>query len=139
MTVYIDSNIFIYPVVNPADDARAVACRKILLKIVNRELVAVTSFLTWDEFVYVLRKHLGREIAVSEGNKFLLFPYLTFLKVDERVISAAQSLLSSYDLQPRDAIHVASALLHDIHEVVSDDSDFDVVKDVKRIGLEKFH
>ncbi len=138
MTVYIDSNIFIYPVVNPADDARAVTCKKILLKIVDQEIVAATSFLTWDEFVYVLGRHLGREIATSEGNKFLSFPYLKFLKVDERVVSAAQSLLSSYDIQPRDAIHTASALLHDVHEIVSDDSDFDVVKDIKRIGLERF-
>lgn len=135
MTVYVDSNIFIYPVVNPVDDVRAVACKKILSKIVNREIVAVTSFLTWDEFVYVLREHLGRDAAVSEGSKFLMFPYLTFLKVDERVISTAQSLLSSYDLQPRDAIHVASVLLHNIHEVISDDSDFDTVKEIKRIGI----
>lgn len=138
MTVYIDSNIFIYPVVNPVDDARAVACRKILLKIVNHELEAATSFLTWDEFVYVLGRHLGGEIAVSEGNKFLSFPYLSFLKVDERVVSAAQSLLSTYDLQPRDSIHIASAIHNTIHEVVSDDSNFDVVKDIRRIGLEKF-
>ena len=138
MTVYIDSNIFIYSVVNPTDDARAIACKKILLKIVNRELEAATSFLTLDEFVYILRRHLGREVSVSEGNKFLSFPYLSFLKVDEKVVSAAQSLLSAYDLQPRDSIHVASAILNNIHEVVSDDSDFDVVKDIKRIGLEKF-
>ncbi|MBS3099145.1 type II toxin-antitoxin system VapC family toxin [Candidatus Pacearchaeota archaeon] len=133
MSKYVDANIFLNPVLYK--DGKAEKCREILRQITGGEIAAVTSFLTWDEFVHVIRKQLGREIATKEGDKFLKFPNLTFLKVDENVIFKAQELIAEYNVKPRDAIHAASALAKGIREIISDDPDFDKIKELKRIRI----
>ncbi len=130
---YLDANIFIYAV--GSLDEKKEKCLKILNKVVGGEIEACTSFLTWDEFVHVVRKLWGREVATSEGKKFLQFPNLHFIKTDREVISKAQELISEYNLKPRDAIHAASALVKGVREIISDDSDFDKVKGLKRVRV----
>ena len=136
--ICLDSNIFIYPFVNKENNAKVELHKKLFVKIANREILAATSILTWDEFTYTIKKHLGRDNAVSEGKKFLSFPNLIFLKVDDKVIFLAQDLLTKYNLNPRNAIHTATALTNNINEILSDDSDFDQIKEIKRIKLENF-
>ena len=46
-----------------------------------------------------------------------------------------EEIIEKYNLKPRDAIHVASALTNNIKEIVSDDPDFDKVKEIKRKKL----
>jgi len=136
--IYLDANIFLSAIVNPPADEQSKICNKILMKIVSKELLATTSFLTWDEVVFIIKKTLGKNIASVEGKKFLCFPNLTFLNINQEVILLAQDLLTKYDLNPRDAIHAASALFNNIDEIISDDSDFDQIKEIKRIKPEKF-
>lgn len=133
MNRYLDANIFLNPILY--DDVKAGKCKKIFGQIIDGDMAAVTSFLTWDEVVYVVQKQLGKEIAVVEGEKLLRFPNLTFFKVDEIVMAKAQELISKYDIKPRDAIHAASALVKGIREILSDDPDFDKIKELKRIGI----
>jgi predicted nucleic acid-binding protein len=132
-TKYVDSNVFIYPVLFA--DAKAERCRAILKQIVDHELTAVTNVLTWDEFVYIVQRVLGRAVAVAEGQKFLQFPHLTFLRTDVTLLMKAQRLLSEYNIRPRDAIHAATALAYGTREIVSDDSDFDAIKVIRRIPV----
>jgi predicted nucleic acid-binding protein len=74
---YVDSNIFIYPVVaDEKAESKASSAKGILLKIARGDLEAATSTLTWDELVWSTRKFLGSEVAVYEGEKFLRFPQL---------------------------------------------------------------
>lgn len=131
--VYIDSNIFIYSLGNT--DKKTKACIEILKKITKREISGYTSFLTWDEFFFVIRKQMEKDKAIAESWKFLKFPNLTFLEVNERTIFKAQQLIQKYNLKPRDAIHAASALVNGIKEIISDDSDFDKIKELKRIKI----
>ena len=133
MNRYIDANIFLNPVLYK--DKKAEECNNILVQIMNNEITAVTSYLTWDEFVHVARKLLGRDIAVMEGEKFLRFPNLTFIKVDGNVMSKAQELITKYNIKPRDAIHAASALVNGIGDIISDDSDFDKIKELRRVEI----
>ena len=132
-TSYLDSNVFIHPVLFV--DAKADRCRAILRRVVAGELTAVTSVLTWDEFVYVVQKVLGRKVAVAEGQKFLRFPHLSFLKADMGILMRAQRLLTEYNVRPRDALHAATALACGADDVISDDSDFDAIKDIRRIPV----
>ncbi len=136
--IYLDANIFLSAIVNPTTDEQSKICNEILRKVVFKELSAATSLLTWDEIVFIIKKTLGRNIAGIEGKKFLSFPNLLFLKVDDNVIFLAQDLSIKYNLNPRDAIHAASALTNNINEILSDDSDFDQIKEIKRIKLENF-
>ncbi|HLC86770.1 MAG TPA: type II toxin-antitoxin system VapC family toxin [Candidatus Nanoarchaeia archaeon] len=128
---YLDANIFLYPILY--SDKKANFCRDILLEVVKGKVAAATSILTWDEIVFTLKKLLGKEIAVNEGRKFLQMPNLSFIKVDEQIILNAQKLIEIYNLNPRDAIHAASALMNNCKEFVSDDSDFDKIKELRRV------
>lgn len=133
---YVDSNVFIYPVVADATtEAKSASSKKILLQIAKGTLDAATCYLTWDETVWVLKKFLGRNLAVTEGKRFLEFPNLKFLKVDGPIISRAQELITKYEIKPRDAIHAACALENGIKEIISSDPDFDDIKELKRMAL----
>ncbi len=133
---YLDTNVFIYDVGN--DDQKSKICIEIRKKVLKKEIKGETSLLTWDEFIHGVRKQYGGSVAIEEGKKFLKFPNLLFLEVDKNIISKAQELMEQYNLRPRDAIHAASALINGINEIISDDSDFDKVKELKRIKLEDY-
>lgn len=133
---YVDSNVFLYSVLYSPDlEPKAKRAKEILQKIENKELSAATSTLTWDEVVWVATKLLGRSGGISQGQKLLGFPNLEFVNVDEGVIALAQSLMDKYRISPRDSIHVASALSRKATIIISDDEDFDQIKEIKRIPL----
>jgi hypothetical protein len=133
---YLDSNIFIYPVLySPETQEKSRKARELLLKVEKGELKAYTSTLTWDEVVYVIAKTLGREEGTSQGRKLLGFPNLAFIDVDKRTLSTAQTLLDKYNLRPRDSLHIASALNKNIKTIISDDEDFDKVTEITRSPL----
>jgi len=134
--IYVDSNVFIYAVVaDEKTEKKTLLSKKILLKIAQGSLKAATSSLTWDEFVWVIRRIFGSEVAIIEGKKFLRFPNLKILSVDEKVIREAQKIVEKYRIKPRDAIHVACALKNGIKKVISDDPDLDRVEEIERIKL----
>lgn len=133
---YLDSNVFIYPVIYQTEaQPKAQKAKEILLNIENGKLSACTSTLTWDEVVWVISKTMGRNEGINQGRKLLGFPNLEFVSVDENVLIHAQRLLDKYKLSPRDSIHVATALHKRTKMIVSDDQDFDQVKEIKRNPL----
>jgi len=133
---YIDSNVFIYPAIYQAEaQQKAKKAKEILLKIESGELTAYTSTLTWDEVTWVVSKVLSRDDGIRQGKKLLGFPNLEFIDVDEGTLTVAQMLLDKYKLSPRDSIHIASALNRKIKTIISDDQDFDQVKEITRTPL----
>jgi predicted nucleic acid-binding protein len=133
---YVDSNVFLYPVLyDSSTDEKARKARDILDQITAGELKAYTSTLTWDEVTWVTTKLLGRDDGVNQGRKLLGFPNLEFIDVSIRTLSTAQSLMGRYVLKPRDAVHIASALNQNIRTVITDDADFDAVKEIQRRPL----
>jgi len=133
---YIDSNVFIYPVIYQTDaQQKAKKAKEILLKIERGEIKAYTSALTWDEVAWVVSRVLSKDDGIRQGRKLLGFPNLEFIDVDEGILSVAQMLLDKYKLTPRDSIHAASALSRKIKAVISDDEDFDKVKEITRNPL----
>jgi uncharacterized protein len=133
---YLDSNVFIYPVIYQAEsEPKAKKAKELLLSVEKGRLVAYTSTLTWDEVVWVVSKTMGRAEGVNQGKKLLGFPNLKFISTDNSVISHAQRLSEKYKINPRDAIHLASALEKKITEIVSDDSELDKLKEIKRVSL----
>lgn len=133
---YLDSNVFIYPVIYDEEtEPRVKKAKEILLKIETGKLSAFTSTLSWDEVVWVVSKVMGRSEGILQGKKLLGFPNLQFVAADENVLAQAQNLMGKYKLSPRDSIHVASALEKRTKSVISDDADFDQVKEIKRTPL----
>jgi len=133
--IYIDSNVFIYPVIYNNKVSGVVKAKEYLLKIAKGQLKACTASLTWDELVWIVRKISDINSAIQEGKRFLEFPYLQILNIDHNILQKAQELLEEYCLKPRDAIHAAAALVNNINQIVSDDDDFDRIKGVKRLSI----
>ena len=134
---YVDSNVFLYPVLYQAEvQPKAKKAKEVLLKIENGSLSAFTSTLTWDEVVWVVSRVMSRNDGIAQGQKLLGFPNLEFISVDEGVLTQAQTLMSKYKLSPRDSIHIASALARRIKIIISDDEDFDQVKEITRNPLQ---
>lgn len=126
---YIDANIFIRGILREDNNSK-----EIVLKIANNEFIGVTSVLSWDEVVFIVRKFLGKDIAKKEGYKFFRLPNIIFADAKKEIIMKAQKLIEKYDLKPRDAIHAATAINLDISEIISEDDDFDKIKELKRIN-----
>jgi uncharacterized protein len=134
--VYLDSNVFIYAIIyDKEDEPKAKKANDILLNIENGKIAAYTSTLTWDEVVWVISRAMGRKEGASQGKKMLGFPNLQFVVADENVLARAQKLIDKYSLSPRDSIHIASALEKRIKQIISDDADFDQVKEIRRTPL----
>jgi predicted nucleic acid-binding protein len=132
--LYIDSNIFVYPVIyNPDVISEAQKSKDFLLKIALGKAEAYTATITWDEVAWVVRKVFGFEFSAEESKKFLSFPNLKLLGVKKSTVFRAQDLVEKYRLTPRDAIHAATALENKITTIVSYDKDFDEMSEIKRI------
>ncbi len=134
--IYVDANVFISSFLS--ENKNAELCKSILTRIANNDIAAFTSVLTWDEITWVAKRRLGIQDSVEEGKKFLEFPYLKMLDANEIVIKMAQDFMERYNLKPRDSIHAATMVSNGITEIVSDDPDFDAIKEIKRVPIEKF-
>ncbi len=128
--IYLDTNIFLYSVLDNGE--KGLACKKLLRKVASDKMNAVTSVLTWDEFVFSLKKHAPFEEVLIQSRDFLNFPNLVFLEANSGVLEKANEIWSTNKLKPRDAIHAATAILNKCEAIVSDDTDFDKLKEIKR-------
>ncbi len=133
--VYVDANLFIYAAIEEHGDEKSIQCKEILTKIAGEKIPAVTSILTWDELVWTCRKNLTVALAVEIGNSFLGMPNLNLLSANRPVAEKASALMAEYGLKPRDAIHAATAILSGEREIITDDADFDKVKELRRVSL----
>ncbi|RLF03144.1 MAG: VapC toxin family PIN domain ribonuclease [Thermoprotei archaeon] len=134
--VYLDANVFLYPLLyDPEVEPKAERASRLLLRVASGELRAVTSALTWDEVVWVVWRLVERDYALRAGEKLLTFPNLVIVAVSPRSVRRAQALASRYGLKPRDAIHAAVAIEHGDSRIVSDDEDFDRVRELERVPI----
>ncbi len=132
--IYIDTNVFAYAILGNKN------AKEILINVVTGKLAACTSLLTWDELIWAIKRAIGRyDLAKIEGKKFMFFPKLKFLELNFEVVKLAQELISEDNLDPRDALHMATALNKGVNEIISDDADLDRVKNIKRIAINRFN
>ncbi|MDL5503193.1 MAG: PIN domain-containing protein, partial [Candidatus Methanoperedens sp.] len=96
------------------------------------EMTACTSFLTFDEVFYKVKKVKGPGVAIKNLEAFLTMPNMRFIDVNDGVIWKALELIRGYHLLPRDAIHAASAFIAGAKIIFSEDTDFDDIPGLKR-------
>ncbi len=128
--VYLDSNVFIYSMVSESDLGQY--CRELLKKVLEGEIIAYTSVLTFDEVFWKVKKLSNKEKAISTTQSMLLMPNLNFLDTNMNTVLGAHRLIREYDLDPRDAIHAATCKLNDIQTIISEDLHFDKLDFLKR-------
>ncbi|MAG02279.1 VapC toxin family PIN domain ribonuclease [Candidatus Pacearchaeota archaeon] len=127
---YLDANIFIQGILREDNNSK-----ETLLRIAKGEFIGVTSLLSWDEITFIVRKFIGKEIAEIEGRKLFKLPNLKFVEVNRNIINKAQKIFEKYNIKPRDSIHAATAILQGCKEIISEDSDFDKVSELKRVAI----
>ena len=120
---YLDANIFVYSSVDQG--GKGTKCRSIIRDVEQGSLQAATSSLTFDEIVWVVKKLKGRQAAFEAGKVFLNISGLKLVEVNIDTLNSALNLMNEYDLESRDSIHAATALLVGADYFVSDDGDFD--------------
>ena len=123
---YFDSGVFVTPIIKNRDPKVIGDCLSWQQRLQRAEIVGYTSYLTWDEVVYIAARASGaydRTIATKAGDLFLSLPNLTFVPIDNHTVRGAQALLP-HGLRPRDSIHASSSLIHAGGNFVSLDIDF---------------
>jgi predicted nucleic acid-binding protein len=132
---YIDSNVFIYPILyqgKKADNAK-----KILSKMVDGEIACATSSLTLDEVMWIVMNETDRKKALQIGKDILSLPNLKILDVTNEHIMQSIMLMEKYKkLKPRDAVHLAVCTTAGIFRFITDDADFDHILEINRITLD---
>jgi predicted nucleic acid-binding protein len=131
--IYLDSSIFLNAILDSGKTGEK--ARKIIRQLQDNTLKAATSILTYDEIVWVVKKHRNMDDAIISGKDFLETPNLVLLDVNGPIIWQAQKLIENYKINPRDAIHAASAIAYGVFTVISEDSDFDKIKEIQRKRL----
>ena len=135
--VYVDVNIFLNPILYDSESIPEVAKAEVFLgKIISGDIEAFTSILSWDEFVWVIRKLISKDFSVKKGQEFLIFPNLKFINVTSDIVWKAQDLIKDYNIKPRDAIHLSSALSKNLAEIITFDNDFDKIPLIKTNTLD---
>jgi predicted nucleic acid-binding protein len=131
--LYLDANILIYSIINTQELGEK--ARTLLRKIQQGEEKAATSALTFDEVFWAVKKH-NLELALEACEALLNFPNLEIVSADREVVSSALYIIREYHLEPRDAIHAATAIAEKVDCVVTTDAHFGRVKElkIKRLG-----
>jgi len=133
--VYVDANLLIYAATE--EGAISKKAFEIVEKIKQGHYKAFTSTLTMDEVLYIIQKNAGREIAAKTVETYLKLNNLNIISVDMQILNKSIEIYKKTSLRPRDSIHLAAMQLNEIKTIISQDSDFDKIKDIKRLDFSK--
>lgn len=128
-----DANVFIYSSLNRK--ALGDKSRSIIRDVQTGKMSALTSALTFDELIWAVKKERGEGAGLRAGEVFLSIEGLVISDVKQDTLNSALALLREYHLNPRDSIHAASALNSKAEYLVSEDSDFDSIGEIKRKSI----
>lgn len=127
----IDANVFVYArgTAHPYRDS----CRRLLEQVQtgHEEANVDTEVLQEVIYVYWYRKRL--EAGLDYLDRLLVLFPAPFPVTRETITTARHILASRPRLDPRDAIHAAIVLNHNLEAIVSADRAFDEVSEIKRL------
>ena len=131
--VYLDANVFIYAVLGSLAETQK--AQGVLSQVASGSLHAFTATLTVDEVLWVIQKHASRDVAGKAADIFFITPNLDMVNVDQQIIGSATEIYKTTNLNPRDSIHIAVMKAKRIRTMMSTDTDFDSLPDVKRVDF----
>lgn len=136
MSTYIDANVFVFAALNTLDDPRTIKAKEILQNIADGKETGYTSLLTIDEVIWaIMKSRKDRKLAIEQGARLHQLP-IKFIPLITSISLRALKLMQKYNINPRDALHAASCIEVKADKIISDDADFDAIKEVKRAKLE---
>ena len=132
MVVFIDTNVFAFTLLEEKDARPAL---DVLDKIARGQIQAITSPLVLDELMWVLIKNNRVHLLEMATQNIYKLPNLQILNLDSTAPLIALNYIKEYNLKPRDAMHCAFMQINKIDQIITDDKDFDRVKQFKRIKI----
>lgn len=130
--LYLDANFFIFA--NFDTTPKGEKARKILHGIAEGQ-EAVTSVLALDEVMWDIIRNKKETELRDVIEEIYSIKNMTVKEVSSSVPLAALDFMEIYKLKPRDAFHAAVMKQFGITNIVSDDTDFDAIRGIKRIRL----
>lgn len=131
--IFIDSNIFMYAA--GIESSYKVPSLRFLHRVAAGTEEACTSLEVLQEILHRYR-HIDRWEQGKEVFSLAKKIVPRILQVDVKIIEQAYNLLDRYpSIYARDAVHAAACLINGIKEIVSFDTDFDMIEGIKRIHL----
>ena len=128
-SAFFDTNVFLYAAGKEHPLRRP--CVDVLNKTARGELTAVTNAEVLQEILYVYWKRNQTEAGssiFSDAKKLVqqIFP------VDLDTVNEAHALLNKYPgIALRDAVHAATVLVNDIPLLITADTHFKLIKEIK--------
>lgn len=108
---------------------------KLFRELLEEELLI--NMLVLDEVIYISRKYGIPYDATLIFLRNIILPYTEIIPIEEEDIKPFEKYLIKYDLRPSDAIHLATMEKVGSKHIVTEDEEFDRVKEVERIWLNK--
>ena len=102
----------------------------------EKKMICAASYLVIDEVIWVLRKHVGKKDSIKIVKTLLSLP-IKWIEFDKSITLSMIEILEKTKLDPRDAIHLASMKKLGLSSIISEDSDFDKIKEIQRISASK--
>jgi len=130
---YFDSNVFIYARLDKGKSGEN--ARNILRLLEENKISAITSSLTLDEVVFIIKRNLNYSDAINYGESIFKIPNLDIVPVSGGDILLSFDIMRK-DMGPRDAIHAAVAINHGVYTVVSEDRDFKKINNIKCLSFD---
>jgi len=131
--VYLDANVFVFAAL--ARDKLGDASRRILANL--RGINAKTSCLAIDELAWAVLRRVDSLTAVKACRAVLVLRDLDVVSVDYGDVWGMVRAMETWDLRPRDALHLAVMRRLGEKTIVTEDTHFDAV-DVERLSIEDF-
>ncbi|MEM3467041.1 MAG: type II toxin-antitoxin system VapC family toxin [Thermoproteota archaeon] len=131
MKVFLDSCFLIY--LNTMTDENRNLLENLFNKLLNEQLFI--NMLVMDETLYVSRKYGAPYDITFNFLRNIVLPCTEVVPIDEEDFKPMQKYLANYNLKPSDAIHLATMEKVGARSIVSEDEEFDKVREVKRIWI----
>jgi predicted nucleic acid-binding protein len=130
MKFYLDSNVFIFAALSKEKIGEV--AREALRNL--EKFTGVINSLVIDEIIWNIKKEISYQTAIDVSEKIFELP-LKILSVNPETVFRAFEFMKKYGIKPRDAIHVASMLENSIPTIVTEDSDFKKVREIKTLTI----
>ncbi|RLG73741.1 MAG: PIN domain nuclease [Thermoprotei archaeon] len=134
MKAFIDANFLVY--LNTLRDRGVLSLFENFFEKLLTEYVLFTDILVLDEVLYVSKSKykVPYPITIKFLNR-LIPKYINIAPLTLKEYVKAVEIVEQYGLKPSDAIHAATCIINNIKYIVSEDQEFDKIKNIERIWI----
>jgi len=135
MSTYVDTNVFFLAGFGDDNNPKTQKAKELILRMSEGKEIFYTSLITVDELIWaVMKRKIDRNTAIKQGLLLHQLP-IKFVPLITSISLKALDLMQAYQISPRDALHAASCIEVKASALITDDNDFDKIKEIKRETL----